>query len=218
MFKLKIILLKVIGGLSIMRLYKIGEFAEMTGFSTHSLRNWDKNGKLKPAEIINGKRYYSEEQYHKLVGTSVVQKTKKIIGYARVSSSKQKDDLERQIENIKTYMYAKGYQFEMITDIGSGINYSKKGLKSLIKLVETNEVEKIVILYKDRLLRFGYELLEYICELHDVQIEIIDNTEKTEQEELVEDLVQIITVFSCKLQGKRVKRTRELMNALKAGD
>ena len=111
-----------------------------------------------------------------------------------------------------------GYQFEMITDIGSGINYNKKGLKTLIQKIESNEVEKIVILYKDRLLRFGYELLEYICELHNVKIEIIDTTENIEQEELVEDLVQIITVFSCKLQGKRVKKTKELMQALKDGD
>ena len=201
-----------------MKLYKIGEFAEMTGFSTHSLRNWDKNGKLKPAEVINGQRYYSEEQYHQLVGTSVIQKEKKIIGYARVSSNKQKNELERQVENIKTYMYAKGYQFEMITDIGSGINYNKKGLKTLIQKIESNEVEKIVILYKDRLLRVGYELLEYICELHNIKIEIIDTTENTEQEELVEDLVQLITTFSDKMQGKRVKKTKELMQALKDGD
>ena len=203
--------------MNFLKLYKIGEFAEMTGFSTHSLRNWDKNGKLKPAEVINGQRYYSEEQYHQLVGTSVIQKEKKIIGYARVSSNKQKNDLERQVENIKTYMYAKGYQFEMITDIGSGINYNKKGLKTLIQKIESNEVEKIVILYKDRLLRVGYELLEYICELHNIKIEIIDTTENTEQEELVEDLVQLITTFSDKMQGKRVKKTKELMQALKDG-
>ena len=203
--------------MNFLKLYKIGEFAEMTGFSTHSLRNWDKNGKLKPAEVINGQRYYSEEQYHQLVGTSVIQKEKKIIGYARVSSNKQKNDLERQVENIKTYMYAKGYQFKMITDIGSGINYNKKGLKTLIQKIESNEVEKIVILYKDRLLRVGYELLEYICELHNIKIEIIDTTENTEQEELVEDLVQLITTFSDKMQGKRVKKTKELMQALKDG-
>ena len=149
---------------------------------------------------------------------SNIQKEKKIIGYARVSSNQQKNDLERQVENIKTYMYAKGYQFEMITDIGSGINYNKKGLKTLIQKIESNEVEKIVILYKDRLLRVGYELLEYICELHNVKIEIIDTTENTEQEELVEDLVQLITAFSDKMQGKRVKKTKELMQALRDGD
>ena len=92
-----------------MKYYSIGQFAKAIGKTTKTLRNWDKNGKLKPAEVINGQRYYSEEQYHQLVGTSVIQKEKKIIGYARVSSNQQKNDLERQVENIKTYMYAKGY-------------------------------------------------------------------------------------------------------------
>lgn len=82
----------------------------------------------------------------------------------------------------------------------------------------TGEVEKIVVLYKDMLIRFGYELIEHICEVNQTGIEIIGNTEKTDQEELVEDLVQIITVFSCKLQGKRVKKTKDLMKALTSED
>ena len=105
-------------------------------------------------------------------------------------------------------MYAKGYQFEIVTDRGQGINYKKKGLQCVINKVLNGEVDKIVVLYKDRLIRFGYELIEYICEKNGTDIEIIDNTEKTEQEELVEDLVQIITVFSCKLQGKRVRKNK----------
>ena len=98
------------------------------------------------------------------------------IGYCRVSSHKQKDDLERQIENVKTYLIAKGQPFEIISDIGSGINYKKKGLKELIKLITQNKVEKVVILYKDRLLRFGFELVEYIASLYNCEIEIMDNT------------------------------------------
>jgi len=78
-----------------------------------------------------------------------------VIDYCRVSSAKQKEDLERQIENIKTYIYAKGYPFEIITDIGSGMNYNKKGLNQFMDLVTDAKVEKIVILYKDRLVRFG---------------------------------------------------------------
>ena len=136
------------------------------------------------------------------------------IGYCRVSSHKQKDDLERQIENVKTYLIAKGQPFEIISDIGSGINYKKKGLKELIKLITQNKVEKVVILYKDRLLRFGFELVEYIASLYNCEIEIMDNTEKSEQQELVEDLVQIITVFSCKLQGKRAGKARKLVKEL----
>ena len=136
------------------------------------------------------------------------------IGYCRVSSNKQKDDLERQIENMKLYLTAQGKPFEIISDVGSGINYKKKGLKELIKRISQNKVEKVVVLYKDRLVRFGFELVEYISSLYNCDIEIIDNIEKSEQQELVEDLVQIITVFSCKLQGKRANKARKLVNEL----
>ena len=146
------------------------------------------------------------------------QLNKKIIGYCRVSSHKQKDDLERQIENVKTYMYAKGYQFEIITDIGSGINYNKKGLNQLIDMITNSEVDKIVVLYKDRLIRFGYELIENLCEKYGTTIEIIDNTEKTEEQELVEDLIQIVTVFSCRLQGKRANKAKKMIKELLEDD
>ena len=136
------------------------------------------------------------------------------IGYCRVSSNKQKDDLERQIEDMKLYLTSQGKPFEIISDIGSGINYKKKGLKELIRRISQNKVEKVVVLYKDRLLRFGFELVEYIASLYNCDIEIIDNTEKPEQEELVEDLVEIITVFSCKLQGKRANKARKLVEEL----
>ena len=98
-----------------------------------------------------------------------------------------------------TYLIAQGRPFEIITDIGSGINYKKKGLRELVKLITKNEVDKVVVVYKDILLRFGYELIEYIASLYNCDIEVIDTTEKTEQKELVEDMIQIITVFSCKL-------------------
>ena len=141
-----------------------------------------------------------------------------VIGYCRVSSNKQKDDLERQIENMKLYLNAQGKPYEIISDIGSGINYKKKGLQDLIKRISQNQVEKVVIMYKDRLTRFGFELIEYVANLHHCDIEIIDNTEKTEQEELVEDLVQMIRVFSYKSQSKRVNKTKRLVKALIEGD
>ena len=199
-----------------MKYYSIGEFAKQIGKTIQTLRNWDKKNILKPSHVTQGgTRYYSQEQLNHFLGLkSEKQINKKIIGYCRVSSHKQKDDLERQIENVKTYMYAKGYQFEIITDIGSGINYNKKGLNQIIDMVTNSEVEKIVVLYKDRLIRFGYELIENLCNKFGTIIEIIDNTEKTEQQELVEDLVQIITVFSCKLQGKRANKARKLVKEL----
>ena len=203
-----------------MKYYSIGEFAKAIGKTTKTLRNWDKSGKLKPVRVEDtGYRYYSQEQLNHFLGLKNIEpKSKKVIGYCRVSSHKQKDDLERQIDNVKTYMYAKGYQFEIITDIGSGINYSKKGLNQIIDMVTNSEVEKIVVLYKDRLIRFGYELIENLCNKFGTTIEIIDNTEKTEQQELVEDLIQIVTVFSCKLQGKRANKAKKMIKELIEND
>lgn len=201
-----------------MKYYSIGKFSEAIGKTPKTLRLWDKENKLKPAHVTaGGTRYYSQEQLDVFCGIKKLT-NKKIIGYCRVSSYKQKDDLDRQIENVKTYMIAKGYSFEVITDIGSGINYNKKGLNKLIDMITNYEVEKIVILYKDRLLRFGFELIENLCNKYGVIIEIIDNSTKTEEQELVEDLVQIITVFSCKLQGKRANKAKRIIKELIEND
>jgi len=201
--------------------YGIGRFSKLIGVTIQSLRNWDKTGKLKPHHVTEaGYRYYSQEQLYHYLGlkNEASKENRTTVGYCRVSSNKQKDDLERQIENVKTYMYAKGYSFEIITDIGSGINYNKKGLNQLLTMITSCQVDKIVILYKDRLLRFGYELIESICAKYGTEIEIIDNTERTEEQELVEDLIQIVTVFSCKLQGKRANKAKKMIKELLEDD
>ena len=194
--------------------YSINKFSKILGVSAQTLRNGNKKGKLHPHHTSsNGYRYYSHEQLNQVMNVKP-NLDRIVIGYCRVSSNKQKDDLERQIENMKLYLTAQGKPFEIISDIGSGINYKKKGLKELMKRISQNKVDKVVVFYKDRLLRFGFELVEYIASLYDCNIEIIDHTEKTEQQELVEDLVQIITVFSCKLQGKRANKARKLVKEL----
>lgn len=81
-------------------------------------------------------------------------------------------------------------------------------------MITNSEIEKVVILYKDRLIRFGYELIENLCEKYGTTIEIIDNTERTEEQELVEDLIQIVTVFSCRLQGKRANKAKKMIKEL----
>ncbi|MDY6153707.1 MAG: IS607 family transposase [Terrisporobacter sp.] len=203
-----------------MKFYSIGQFSKLIGKTNQTLRNWDKDGILKPHHVSeSGYRYYSQEQLNHFLGLKQeVQLNKKTIGYCRVSSYKQKDDLERQIDNVKTYMYAKGYSFEIISDIGSGINYNKKGLNQLIDMVTNSEVDKIVVLYKDRLIRFGFELIENICNKYGTAIEIIDNTEKTEEQELVEDMIQIVTVFSARLQGKRANKAKKMIKELLEDD
>ena len=192
-----------------MKYYSAKTVTKILGVTAQTLRNWDKEGKLKPSYIkSNGYRYYSEDSILSYTQERKTKKNLNVIGYARVSSKKQEDDLNRQIEYLKQYMSNKYQTFEIIFDVGSGINYNKKGLQTLIEKINKKEVDIIVVLYKDRLLRFGFELIEYFAYLNNVKIEVLDKKDKTEEQELTEDLIQIITVFSCKLQGKRKsKRT-----------
>ena len=195
-----------------MKYYSAKEVTKILGVTAQTLRNWDKQNKLKPSYTkSNGYRYYSEES---ILSYTQERKTKKdinVIGYARVSSKKQEDDLNRQIDNLNKYISNKYTSFEIISDIGSGINYSKPGLLKLIDKINRKEVDLIIILYKDRLLRFGFELIEYFASINNVKIEILDKIDKEEQQELVEDLVQIITVYASKLQGRRKKNTATLL-------
>ena len=202
-----------------MKKYSIGQFAKKINKTQQTLRNWDKNGKLKPQVVDSdtGYRYYTEKQLKEFYG-EISNKERLVIGYCRVSSAKQKEALEQQVENVRTYLISKGYQFKIITDIGSGIDYDKKGLNQLIQLILQDEVSKVVVLYKDRLVRFGFELIENICEFKSVELEVIDNTEKSEEQEVVEDLIQIITVFSCRLQGKRAKIAKKMIKELVEND
>ena len=114
-------------------------------------------------------------------------------------------------ENLENYLKQTNQEYEIISDIGSGINYNKPGLKKLIEKINKKEVDEIVVLYKDRLLRFGFELVEHFASLNNVRIEVLDKIDKTQDEELVEDLVQIITLFSCKIQGKRKSKTKQIL-------
>jgi predicted site-specific integrase-resolvase len=199
--------------------FSISRFAALIGVTPQCLRNWDRDGRLKPHHVTeSGYRYYTLEQANGYLKIQARPDEPITIGYCRVSSNKQKDDLDRQIENVKVYLLAQGKPYEIISDIGSGINYNKKGLQTLIQKILDGGVDKVVVLYKDRLLRFGFELVEYVASLRDCKIEIIDNAEKTEQQELVEDLVQIITVFSCRLQGKRANKAKRMIKELTSDD
>ena len=192
----------------------IKEAATFLGVAESTLRRWEKEGKLTPERTSGGHRRYSREL---LIAFRNKKENNKItIGYCRVSSSDQKEDLKRQVDNVTNYCIANGYQFRLIEDLGSGLNYKKKGLKELLVLIESREVERIVVNYKDRLMRFGYEMLEEICRLNNVKIEDINHSEdKTYEEELVEDVLSIITVFSSRLYGSRSQKTRKIIKTNK---
>ncbi len=191
----------------------------MIGVTPKTLREWNKSGKLIPTLVKeNGYRYYSEEQFYEYLRKPAAKQERMTIGYCRVSSVKQKDELERQVEIVKTYLVAKGYSFDVITDISSGVHFEKRGLLRLTDLIIQGEVERVVVLYKEQLLRFGFELFENLCKRFDVTIEIIDNTDKAGEQELVEDLIQILTVFSRRLQGKQANMVKNMIQELMDDD
>ena len=197
-----------------MSLMSIGKFSKEIGISINHLRLLHKTGELVPIKITKGgTRYYSDKQLNDYLGLN--EKDKKVILYARVSTKKQKDDLENQIKNLKEYAYSKGYSFEIISDIGSGINYKKEGLKKLLEKINNSEISKIVVLYKDGLISFGFELIEFLANINNIEIEIIDNTAISKEEELTNDLIQIITVFANKLYGSHSKKTKQLIDGVK---
>lgn len=195
----------------------IHKVASILGVTPQTLRMWDANGYFVPAQRrSNGYRYYTKEQVEKFAEqyNTVKNKRRINVGYCRVSTNKQKDDLSRQAENLELYLKSLQSPYIMIKDIGSGINYNKKGLSELLELICKNKVDTVYVLYKDRLVRFGFEIIQKVAELHNTQIVILDNEDKTKEQELVEDLMQIITVFSCRLHGKRASKTKQLMKDL----
>jgi len=203
-----------------MQLVSIGKFAKMIGVTPSTLRCMQQSGELIPYHISKGgTRYYSLDQLKEFQNNSNDDnKDKPVIGYCRVSTQSQKDDLQTQVENVKSYMCAKGYNFEIIEDIGSGINYKKKGFRKLIDKIVNKEISKVVVLYKNRLVQFGFELIEYLCEINGIEIEIIDNTELTKEQELTDDLIQIITVFANRLYGQRSAKTKRLIDEVRSND
>ena len=191
-----------------MKYYSAKTVTKILGVTAQTLRNWDKENKLKPTYVkSNGYRYYSEES---ILAYTQERKTKKnlnVIGYTRVYKENE-IELSKQKENIEKYLKEKYEHYEIIEDIGSGINYNKPGLLKLIEKINKKEVDVIVVLYKDRLLRFGFELVEHFASLNNVKIEVLDKIDKTQDEELLETLKEIIddTKDKIKCENKNIKR------------
>lgn len=189
----------------------ISEAAKLKGVSVSTLRRWETDGKLVPERTLSGHRRYEIAQ---LLG--IKSELSYTIGYARVSSHDQKEDLQRQKEVIELFCAGNGWQFEVLEDLGSGMNYNKKGLKRLIKLIVDAKVERLVLTHKDRLLRFGAELIFSLCEHFGTEVVIINRTEDASfEEDLASDVLEIITVFSARLYGSRSHKNRKVIEELR---
>jgi putative resolvase len=189
----------------------IGEAAKLKGVSISTLRRWEAEGKLMPERTANGHRRYELSQ---LLG--IKSELSYTIGYCRVSSHDQKEDLARQKQVLELFCASSGWQFEIIEDLGSGLNYSKKGLKRLIRLIVDSKVERLVLTHKDRLLRFGSELIFSLCEHFGTEVVVINRTEdSTFEEDLATDVLEIITVFSARLYGSRSHKNKKIVEELR---
>jgi len=186
------------------KIYKPKEFAELLNVTVTTLQRWDREGVLKAYRNPKNRRFYTEQQLKDFIGEKSDQDSGKNVIYARVSNRGQKDDLENQISFLRQCANASGQIIdEVITDIGSGLNYKRKKWNQLLDDVMERKVSKIFIAYKDRFIRFGYEWFEELCEKHGTEFIVINNEEMSPEKELVEDLVSIIHVFSCRIYGLR---------------
>ncbi|AGL02918.1 IS607 family transposase [Desulfoscipio gibsoniae] len=198
------------------------QVAKLLNVWPETLRRWEKEGKLKPLRTPGGHRRYKESQIKKLLGEDqgINSTSKKCIIYARVSTAKQADagNLQRQKERLTTYAVEKGYQVTSIyTEIASGLNENRRELTKLLKEAHKGNIDIIIIEYKDRLARFGYKYLEQYFLSHKVAIEVIEtNEEKSPREELVNDMIAIVTSFSARIYGKRGGRVaKKLMETIR---
>lgn len=184
--------------------YKPKDFAELLGVSVKTLQRWDRDGILKANRTPTDRRYYTYEQYLQFKGIQTDNDIREVVIYARVSTKNQKDDLQNQVEFLKQFCNAKGIIVnQCIEDFGSGLNYNRKKWNKLLDEVMENKIKTIVISNKDRFIRFGFDWFERFCEKFNTEIIVVNNETLSPNEELVQDIISILHVFSCRLYGLR---------------
>ena len=199
---------------------RLNEMAKRLNVSVKTLQRWDREGILVAKRTPTDRRYYTEDQYLEYIGSSTKSK-RKTIAYARVSSANQKDNLQNQIRFIRSYVNAKGEILDdVIEDIGSGLNYNRKRWNDLLlNQIPKGEIEKIYITYKDRFVRFGFDWFEGFCNHYNCEIVVINNPDTSPQKELIDDLISIIHVFSCRIYGlRKYKKDISLDESLQDGN
>ena len=187
--------------------YSPKEFGKLIGRTTNTLQKWDREGRLKAHRSpITNRRYYTHDQYLQYRGL-VAQEQGLTIVYARVLGVAQKPDLANQINALEVYCKQHSIKVdELMSDIGSGLNYKRKQFNRLMEMIELGQVRRLIIAHRDRLVRFGYDYFEAFCQRHHTEIVVINGESLSPEQELVRDLIVIVTVFSARLHGLRSYR------------
>jgi putative resolvase len=183
--------------------YSPKNFSKLVGVSVFTLQRWDRNGTLTAHRTPTNRRYYTHEQYLQYRGL-ISNEQGKTIAYARVSSPSQKKDLLMQKDALRAYCVEHKIKVDQwIEEIGSALNYKRKGFNQIIEEIELGHVKRVVIGYEDRFVRFGYDWFEAFCERHGTEIVVTNGEAFSPEQELVQDLLAIVTVFSTRLHGLR---------------
>ena len=184
------------------------EARRLLGVSTQTLRLWDKTGKIHTIRTPSNRRKYSQSDIYNIIGWNQTITKKKQVIYARVSSKKQMDDLERQ----KNLLRSNFIDYELVTDCGSGINWKRQGLKTILEWAMSGTLEKVVVTHRDRLCRFAFELLQFIFERCKVELVVLneETSSPTTEQELADDILSIIQVYACRKMGKRRYKSKKI--------
>lgn len=195
------------------KLYTLKQASEILGAHPKTIQRWDREGKIRVVRTPGGRRRIPESEIKRILGE--IPENGRTIGYARVSSNTQKDDLERQIEAIEEYAKERGWQIKVLKDIGSGLNENRKNYRKLLELIAKGEVSRVIVTYPDRLTRFGLNTLAFFFKQHGAEIIVINEKDKTPREELIEDLITIVSHFAGKLYGMRSHKYKKFREGVK---
>ena len=204
--------------------YKPKEFAKLLNVSVKTLQRWDREKTLIANRTLTNRRYYTYDQYLQFKGIGKDADFRKIVIYTRVSTRNQSDDLENQVDFLQTYANAKGLiADEIIRDYGSGLNYNRKKWNQLLVEVMENKIKMILVSHQDRFVRFGFDWFEKFCNKFNVEIVVVKNEKLSPHEELVQDIVSILHVFSCRLYGlrkykKQIEGDENIAKGIQDGD
>ena len=182
--------------------YKVKDLCRLFNTYPTTVQRWEQQGKVKAIRTPSGHRLFDPESIDLLLGkfSNSEEKVPRKVIYCRVSSKKQEDDLQRQI----TFMQSKYPSHELVKDVGSGINWKRKGLQTILEQSMSGDLKELVVAHKDRLCRIGFELIEWILKKNGTEVIILEeNSHKSNEQELAEDLLSIITVFNCRNMGRR---------------
>lgn len=186
-----------------MNTYMVTEFARLVGVSVKTLQRWDREEKLKSKRTMTNRRYYTDEDLS-AVRLHIHEIERKTICYVRVSSQAQKPDLKNQRKIVEEFCATKGLIVdEYVEEIGGGLNFKRVKFLRLIDEIVNGQIEKLVLAHKDRLARFGFDLIAHLCQTHQCELVVINLEKLSPEREMVEDLMTITHSFSARLYGLR---------------